>query len=90
MKKEILTNVEFILHMISGTSRFSLTSFHISTWSRHVELFEDLVTSHTSEMASNRNTSHAEIWDDSLLVNSWNEALEEYKVGGSSHDACGS
>jgi hypothetical protein len=24
--------------------------------------------------------SHAEIWDDSALVNSWNEALEEYKV----------
>jgi len=24
--------------------------------------------------------SHSEIWDDSLLVNSWNEALEEYKV----------
>jgi len=23
--------------------------------------------------------SHAEIWDDSALVNSWNEALEEYK-----------
>lgn len=24
--------------------------------------------------------SHNEIWDDSALVNSWNEALEEYKV----------
>ena len=24
--------------------------------------------------------SHAEIWDDSALVESWNEALEEYKV----------
>jgi hypothetical protein len=24
--------------------------------------------------------SHAEIWDDSALVDSWNEALEEYKV----------
>lgn len=24
--------------------------------------------------------SHAEIWDDSALVNSWNDALEEYKV----------
>ncbi|KAG0652207.1 Survival motor neuron 1 [Hyphodiscus hymeniophilus] len=23
--------------------------------------------------------SHAEIWDDSALVNSWNDALEEYK-----------
>jgi hypothetical protein len=31
-------------------------------------------------MASNGNVSHAAIWDDSLLVNSWNEALEEYKV----------
>ena len=24
--------------------------------------------------------SHAEIWDDSALVDSWNDALEEYKV----------
>lgn len=25
--------------------------------------------------------THDEIWDDSALVDSWNEALEEYKVG---------
>jgi len=31
-------------------------------------------------MASEENVSHAEIWDDSLLVNSWSEAVEEYKV----------
>jgi len=31
-------------------------------------------------MATRENTSHAEIWDDSMLVNSWNDALEEYKV----------
>jgi hypothetical protein len=24
--------------------------------------------------------THEEIWDDSALVNSWNEALQEYKV----------
>ncbi len=24
--------------------------------------------------------SHEEIWDDSVLIDSWNEALEEYKV----------
>lgn len=24
--------------------------------------------------------THEDIWDDSALVNSWNEALEEYKV----------
>jgi hypothetical protein len=24
--------------------------------------------------------SHEEIWDDSALIDSWNEALEEYKV----------
>ena len=24
--------------------------------------------------------THEEIWDDSALVNSWNQALEEYKV----------
>jgi len=28
---------------------------------------------------SNKNVSHAEIWDDSALVDSWNDALEEYK-----------
>lgn len=26
------------------------------------------------------NLTHEEIWDDSALVNSWNEALEEYKA----------
>lgn len=26
------------------------------------------------------NTSQAEIWDDSALIESWNDALEEYKV----------
>ncbi|KAG9245478.1 hypothetical protein BJ878DRAFT_458235 [Calycina marina] len=30
-------------------------------------------------MADPKIPSHAEIWDDSLLVNSWNDALEEYK-----------
>ncbi len=25
---------------------------------------------------------HTEVWDDSALVNSWNEAFEEYKVCG--------
>jgi hypothetical protein len=29
---------------------------------------------------SNRNNSHEEIWDDSALVDSWNDALGEYKV----------
>ena len=31
-------------------------------------------------MAPANDSSQAEIWDDSALVNSWNEALEEYKV----------
>lgn len=31
-------------------------------------------------MAPNGNASHSQIWDDSSLVDSWNEALEEYKV----------
>ena len=26
------------------------------------------------------NISHAEMWDDSELLDSWNDALEEYKV----------
>ncbi|KAM3074649.1 hypothetical protein ACMFMG_008077 [Clarireedia jacksonii] len=30
-------------------------------------------------MASSENATHAEIWDDSTLVNSWNEALQEYE-----------
>ena len=34
-------------------------------------------------MASNGNLSHSQIWDDSALVDSWNEALAEYKVLGS-------
>jgi hypothetical protein len=31
-------------------------------------------------MASQNHMSHEEMWDDSLLVDSWNDALEEYKV----------
>ncbi|KAH8596495.1 hypothetical protein B0O99DRAFT_118594 [Bisporella sp. PMI_857] len=30
-------------------------------------------------MAKTKGETHAEIWDDSMLVNSWNDALEEYK-----------
>ncbi|CZS90571.1 uncharacterized protein RAG0_01605 [Rhynchosporium agropyri] len=30
-------------------------------------------------MASDSNASHAQIWDDSSLQNSWNDALGEYK-----------
>lgn len=30
-------------------------------------------------MTSNRSISHAEVWDDSALVDSWNDAVEEYK-----------
>ena len=29
---------------------------------------------------ANKSMSNNEIWDDSALVQSWNEALEEYKV----------
>lgn len=31
--------------------------------------------------------THEEIWDDSALVRSWDEAVEEYKVGGTSSRA---
>lgn len=27
-----------------------------------------------------KNMSHAEIWDDSALIKSWDDALAEYKV----------
>ncbi|KAK6604614.1 hypothetical protein H4I96_05196 [Botrytis cinerea] len=30
-------------------------------------------------MTSQKNASHAEVWDDSTLVDSWNEALQEYE-----------
>ncbi|KAI1093773.1 hypothetical protein F5B19DRAFT_491093 [Rostrohypoxylon terebratum] len=35
--------------------------------------------------SSNEGLSHNEIWDDSALVNSWNDALEEYKKYHSIH-----
>jgi hypothetical protein len=31
-------------------------------------------------MDSETAATHEEIWDDSALVDSWNQALEEYKV----------
>lgn len=31
-------------------------------------------------MAHKGTVSHAEMWDDSALVDSWNDALEEYKA----------
>jgi peroxiredoxin len=31
--------------------------------------------------AKQENLTHEELWDDSALIDSWNEALEEYKVG---------
>ncbi|TGO12833.1 hypothetical protein BTUL_0081g00090 [Botrytis tulipae] len=36
-------------------------------------------------MASQNNESHAEVWDDSTLVDSWNEALQEYEKYHSIH-----
>jgi len=33
-------------------------------------------------MELDNNPTHEEIWDDSALVNSWNQALKEYEVGG--------
>jgi len=38
-----------------------------------------------SEQAGNKNLSHTDIWDDSALVNSWNDAVEEYKYYHSLH-----
>lgn len=38
-------------------------------------------------MELDNNPTHEEIWDDSALINSWNQALEEYKVGGAPFDA---
>lgn len=32
--------------------------------------------------------SQAEVWDDSALVQSWNDALEEYKVCDDAHSSC--
>ncbi|KAF7896467.1 hypothetical protein EAF00_006481 [Botryotinia globosa] len=37
------------------------------------------------KMASQNNESHAEVWDDSTLVDSWNEALQEYEKYHSIH-----
>jgi hypothetical protein len=31
-------------------------------------------------MESQEAATHEEIWDDSMLIESWNQALEEYKV----------
>lgn len=31
-------------------------------------------------MAQQNDATHAEVWDDSTLVDSWNEALQEYEV----------
>ncbi|KAF7905462.1 uncharacterized protein EAF01_005983 [Botrytis porri] len=36
-------------------------------------------------MASQNNASHAEVWDDSTLVDSWNQALQEYEKYHSIH-----
>lgn len=36
-------------------------------------------TVHGFKMAKKKDLSHEEVWDDSVLVDSWNEALEEYK-----------
>jgi len=32
--------------------------------------------------------THEEIWDDSALVDSWNQALDEYKVRHPDHPDC--
>lgn len=32
------------------------------------------------KMEEEENITHEEIWDDSALIDSWNQALDEYKV----------
>lgn len=39
-------------------------------------------TQHNAIKMESKAATHEEIWDDSALVDSWNEALEEYKVSG--------
>lgn len=34
----------------------------------------------TSETIDMDQSNHDDIWDDSMLIDSWNEALKEYKV----------
>lgn len=43
----------------------------------------------TKMSTKQENLTHEELWDDSALIDSWNEALEEYKVGKSeeTHEA---
>jgi hypothetical protein len=45
-------------------------------------------TSPALKMDPDATATHEEIWDDSALVESWNQALEEYKVGGRARDSC--
>lgn len=49
---------------------------------RHATLKTSRKASHVlSKMGKKRKQlSHAEIWDDTALLQSWNDALEEYKV----------
>jgi hypothetical protein len=44
-----------------------------------LDLYDPML--HNSKMeAGKENLTHEEIWDDRALVNSWNDALEEYKA----------
>lgn len=58
---------------------FVLPSFVILSAARAVT--PDLLVLYRSTMGKKRKQlSQAEIWDDSALLDSWNEALAEYKV----------
>lgn len=66
-----------------ASSRIALVVYNTSYGLNKVEikLFESMGK-------KRKQLSQAEVWDDSALVRSWNDALEEYKVYDSIHSSC--
>ena len=56
-----------------GARRRYLASTHV-VLRQNITHFKDL------DMGKRKELSQAEIWDDSALLRSWDDALEEYKV----------
>lgn len=80
MKNGVCPRLVASLTLSNKLRLFDLVQLHPTFSSKQAKKPYNNTKSSQLVMASNGEMSHAEMWDDSALVDSWNDAVEEYKV----------
>lgn len=79
MKNGVCPRLVASLTLSNKLRLFDLVQLHPTFSSKQAKKPYNNTKSSQLVMASNGEMSHAEMWDDSALVDSWNDAVEEYK-----------